>query len=93
MPTISKRQALLSNHSLRFRGGGGGGGYEQTRPPTATCFGPLPRSHAPFPRYVAEVGELAHEHGLPLHIDGARIWNAAAALDSSLATVAAPADR
>ena len=42
--------------------------------------------------YVASVGEIAHEHGLPLHIDGARIWNAAAALDTSLATMSAPAD-
>lgn len=31
--------------------------------------------------YVREVGLLAHEHGLKLHIDGARLFNAAAALN------------
>jgi threonine aldolase len=33
---------------------------------------------------VAQIGELAHAHGLVLHIDGARLSNAAAALDLSL---------
>lgn len=31
--------------------------------------------------YTDQVGELAKKHGLKLHIDGARIFNAAAALD------------
>lgn len=30
--------------------------------------------------YTAEIGKLAHDHGLLLHIDGARIFNAAASL-------------
>ncbi|MEP7284682.1 MAG: low-specificity L-threonine aldolase [Chloroflexota bacterium] len=31
--------------------------------------------------YTAQVGEFAHSHGLQLHIDGARLFNAAAALE------------
>jgi threonine aldolase len=42
--------------------------------------------------YVAQVGALAHEHGLKLHIDGARIFNAAAALGVPAAELVAPAD-
>jgi threonine aldolase len=42
--------------------------------------------------YTLAVGELAHEHGLVLHLDGARIFNAAAALGTSAAELAAPAD-
>mgnify|MGYP006139451583 CR=1 FL=1 len=30
--------------------------------------------------YMDAVGDLAHEHGLQLHVDGARLWNAAVAL-------------
>jgi threonine aldolase len=33
------------------------------------------------PTYTDRVGELAHRHGLTLHLDGARIFNAAIALD------------
>jgi threonine aldolase len=32
-------------------------------------------------RYTVQVVQLAHEHGLRVHVDGARIFNAAAALD------------
>jgi threonine aldolase len=40
------------------------------------CNGsPLPVS------YVAQVAELAHNHGLKVHLDGARIFNAATALE------------
>ena len=42
--------------------------------------------------YIAEAGELCARHGMALHIDGARICNAAASLGVSLATYAAPAD-
>jgi threonine aldolase len=42
--------------------------------------------------YTRAVGELAHEHGLALHLDGARIFNAAAALGVRAAELAAPAD-
>ena len=31
--------------------------------------------------YTAQVGRLAHDHGLRVHVDGARIFNAAAALE------------
>ncbi|HEY2806611.1 MAG TPA: GntG family PLP-dependent aldolase [Gemmatimonadales bacterium] len=41
---------------------------------------------------VAEaIGALARERGLPLHLDGARLWNAAAALGVRPADVARPA--
>ena len=33
------------------------------------------------PEYIKQVADLAHKHGLKLHIDGARIFNAAAALN------------
>ena len=33
--------------------------------------------------YMDAAGELAHRHGLKLHVDGARIWNAAVALGVS----------
>ena len=42
--------------------------------------------------YTRRVGALAHEHGLSLHLDGARLFNAAAATLSSAAELAAPAD-
>lgn len=45
---------------------------------------PLERCH--------EVAELAHEEGLPLHLDGARAYNAATALGVSLAELCAPFD-
>ncbi len=42
--------------------------------------------------YQAELRALADEHGLPIHLDGARILNAAAARQQSPAEVAAAAD-
>jgi threonine aldolase len=42
--------------------------------------------------YTARVGEIAREHDLKLHIDGARIFNAAAALNTDPAALVAPAD-
>jgi threonine aldolase len=42
--------------------------------------------------YTQAVGSLAREHDLILHLDGARIFNAAAALGVSAADLAAPAD-
>jgi threonine aldolase len=38
------------------------------------------------------LSELAKEHGLPLHLDGARLWNAAAATGTAAAEFAALAD-
>ncbi|MCL4860695.1 MAG: low-specificity L-threonine aldolase [Caldilineaceae bacterium] len=42
--------------------------------------------------YMDAVGELAHGRGLKLHVDGARIWNAAVALNVSPARLLAAAD-
>jgi len=42
--------------------------------------------------YTAQVGEIAHQHGAKLHIDGARLFNAAAALKTSAKELVAPAD-
>jgi threonine aldolase len=42
--------------------------------------------------YIRAVGELAHGAGIKVHIDGARIFNAAAALGVRAQELAAPAD-
>ena len=42
--------------------------------------------------YTRQVGELARKNNLSLHIDGARIFNAAAAQNISVKELAAPAD-
>jgi len=42
--------------------------------------------------YTNQVGEFAKEHGLALHLDGARVFNAAAALSSSAKELASPFD-
>jgi len=42
--------------------------------------------------YTAQVGKLAKENGLLFHIDGARIFNAAAALNVNVKELTAPAD-
>ncbi|MBL8101181.1 MAG: low-specificity L-threonine aldolase [Anaerolineales bacterium] len=42
--------------------------------------------------YTAQVGKLAKENGLKFHIDGARIFNAAAALNVDVKDLTAPAD-
>lgn len=44
------------------------------------------------PAYMRAAGEVAHEYGLVLHLDGARLFNAAAALGASAEELAAPAD-
>ncbi|MGA6926980.1 MAG: low-specificity L-threonine aldolase [Desulfosarcina sp.] len=44
------------------------------------------------PDYVLAVGRLAKRHGMRLHIDGARIFNASAALGVPPARLVAPAD-
>ena len=44
------------------------------------------------PAAVEELAALAREHGLALHLDGARLANAAVASGRSLATLAAPFD-
>lgn len=42
--------------------------------------------------YCESVGAAVHERGVQLHLDGARIWHAAAAQGASLEQVARPAD-
>ena len=42
--------------------------------------------------YTRKVGELAHDHNLFLHIDGARIFNAAVAQNVSVKDLVEPAD-
>jgi threonine aldolase len=42
--------------------------------------------------YTRRVGELAHQNGLSLHIDGARIFNSAASQNVSIKELVAPAD-
>jgi threonine aldolase len=44
------------------------------------------------PREVAQIAELARARGLPMHLDGARLCNAAVASGIPVATLAAPFD-
>jgi threonine aldolase len=44
------------------------------------------------PAYTAAIGALAHERGVPLHVDGARFWNAVVALGADPRELAGPAD-
>jgi threonine aldolase len=44
------------------------------------------------PNYTREVGDIAHHNGLLLHIDGARIFNAAVAQNVSIRELVEPAD-
>ncbi len=50
-------------------------------------------SGAPVPQsYIRQVGAIARENGLKLHIDGARIFNAATALNTSVKDLTSDAD-
>ncbi|MBA2718783.1 MAG: hypothetical protein H0U52_06010 [Chloroflexi bacterium] len=42
--------------------------------------------------YTQQVAAIAHEHGVPLHVDGARFFNSVVALGVAPAELAAPAD-
>jgi threonine aldolase len=44
------------------------------------------------PEYTSAAAELAHRHGLRVHLDGARIFNAAVALNVPASELAAPVD-
>jgi len=44
------------------------------------------------PEYTAQVGAIARRHGLKLHIDGARIFNAAVALGVPVTALSEPGD-
>jgi threonine aldolase len=49
--------------------------------------------NSPLPAaYVASVAEIAHRHGVPVHVDGARFFNATVALGVTPRELAAPAD-
>lgn len=48
--------------------------------------------YVPRAAYMASVRKMAHEAGIPVHFDGARIFNAAAALGKSVSEVAAYCD-
>jgi len=42
--------------------------------------------------YTRQVADFAHERGLKVHLDGARVFNAAAALDVDVSELTAPVD-
>jgi threonine aldolase len=42
--------------------------------------------------YTVRLADLAHEHNVPLHIDGARLFNAVVALGTTAEALVAPAD-
>jgi threonine aldolase len=42
--------------------------------------------------YMDRMGTIAHEHGVPLHVDGARLFNAAVALQTPASRLLANAD-
>ncbi len=44
------------------------------------------------PEYIRAVGDVARERGVPLHIDGARLFNAVVALDTTAREMLAGAD-
>jgi threonine aldolase len=44
------------------------------------------------PEDVEALADVAHRHGIPLHVDGARIFNAAVALETSVARLCEPVD-
>ena len=44
------------------------------------------------PEYTRAIAEVAHRHGVPLHIDGARFFDAVVALGVRAADLAGPAD-
>jgi threonine aldolase len=44
------------------------------------------------PEYTRRVADIAHAHGVPLHVDGARFWNAVVALGVAPTDLSGPAD-
>src|SRR5207245_1273160 len=44
------------------------------------------------PDYTASIAAVAHEHGVPLHVDGARFFNAVVALGVDPQALAGPGD-
>lgn len=66
------------------------------QPPTTLVA--LENTHSPTmgrplsAAYTASLAEVAHERGVPLHVDGARLFNAVVALGTSARALLAPAD-
>ena len=66
------------------------------QPPTALVT--LENTHSPTmgrplsAAYTGQVAGIAHEQAVPLHVDGARLWNAVVAQDTTAATLLADAD-
>ncbi len=44
------------------------------------------------PEYTQAIADVAHRHGVPLHVDGARFWDAVVALGVRPTDLASPAD-
>jgi len=44
------------------------------------------------PEYTRQVADIAHAHGVPLHVDGARFWNAVVAQGVRATDLAGPSD-
>jgi threonine aldolase len=42
--------------------------------------------------YTRAIAQVAHDGGVPLHVDGARFWNSVVALDADASELAGPAD-
>ncbi len=63
-----------------------------------TALVTLENTHSPSmgqplaPTYVSATAAVAHEMGVPLHVDGARLWNAVVALGTTATTMLADVD-
>ncbi len=66
--------------------------YPRTRLITVENTHNLCSGAALTPEYMAGLGTLARTHGLPIHVDGARIFNAAIALGVDVKLLARDAD-
>jgi len=66
--------------------------YPRTRLITVENTHNLCSGAALTPQYMAALGKLARAHGLPIHVDGARIFNAAVALGLDVELLARDAD-
>ncbi len=66
--------------------------YPRTRLITVENTHNLCSGAALTPEYMAGLGKLARAHGLPVHVDGARIFNAAIALGVDVKRLARDAD-
>jgi threonine aldolase len=66
------------------------------QPQTALVI--LENTHAPSmgqplsAEYTSQLAAVAHGHGVPLHVDGARLWNAVVAQDTTAAALLEAAD-